>query len=341
MAAAAAAAIATFAGVRRRSSRRRPSFRGHVVVITGGARGFGLALARRLAAEGARLVLISRTGDELERAALELQARGARVDAIRCDVRKPADVRDAISRVESIHGRVDMLVNNAGIIQSMPFEHATLEDFETSLDTHFWGPLHLIRACLPIMRRQGGGRIVNVSSIGGRIGVPHLSPYCAGKFALAGLSDVLHAELEKDNIAVTTATPGLMRTGSHRNVVVRGRHRREAQWFGLASATPLTSMSADRSAALVLAAARAGRAHVTCGWQARTAEVLNAVAPEVVAAAMSAAAAMILPGPDQSGEGAEARLSRDLDLGSVASILPTRAARAFNQPLAVDELRSS
>src|SRR5690606_6326655 len=133
-------------------------------------------------------------------------------------------VRAKVAAIARELGRIDALVNNAGVIQMMPFDHAHDEDFADSLDTHFWGPLRMTRACLPYLAEHGGGRIVNITSIGGRVAVPHLLPYVAGKFAAVGLSEGLHAELAGRGISVTTVTPHLMRTGSHRNVVLRGRH---------------------------------------------------------------------------------------------------------------------
>jgi short-subunit dehydrogenase len=323
----AAAAIAT-----RRAT--RTSFRGQVVVITGGSRGLGLALARAFASDGATLFLISRTREDLVRVMPELAARGASVSAAVCDVRDVAAVNDTIAKIAADAGGIDVLVNNAGVIQAMPFEHAQLSDFEDSMATHFWGPLFFIRACLPIMKSQRRGHIVNVASIGGRVGVPHLSPYCAGKFALVGLSETLRAELRKDRIHVTTVTPGLMRTGSHRNVVVRGRHRQEARWFALASASPLTSMSAERAARSILAAVRKGRAHVTPGWQARVAALANAFTPELFAAAMATVTSTVLPRPAHAN-GNTAAWSRDIDLGWIESILAVGASRRHNQPLPI------
>jgi NAD(P)-dependent dehydrogenase (short-subunit alcohol dehydrogenase family) len=326
-----AAAAAMGSTLARRT--RAGSFRDQVILITGGARGLGLAIARELAPEHPRLVLLSRTIAELDRAAADLTARGASVRVVVGDVRDRRRITDAIESVVRRHGRLDVLINNAGIIQAMPFEHAQLDDFEDSLATHFWGPLFAIRAALPVMRRQGGGRIVNIASIGGRIGVPQLSPYCAGKFALVGLSEALHAELKKDNIAVTTVTPGLIRTGSHRNVVVRGQRRSEARWFGLASATPVSSMSAARAARQIVAAVRANRARVTPGIQARAGELANALAPELVAAAMAMVANAVLPGPAEA-DGDRGQRSRAIDLGWVEALLPARAARRLNQPAA-------
>ena len=134
---------------------------------------------------------------------------------------------------------------------------------------HFWGPLHTMRAAIPHMRRHGGGRIVNISSIGGKIGVPHLAAYCAGKFALAGLSSALTPELARDNIVVTTVCPGLMRTGSPFNAWFKGRHRQEFAWFAIADSLPLLSANGRRAAAQIVDAMRHGDAELVITWAAR------------------------------------------------------------------------
>ncbi len=185
-------------------------------------------MARQLADEGARLTLVARDDDELERAADDIRTRQpfAEVLTAIADIRTRDDGERVIAEVLDRYGRVDVLINNAGIIQVGPIDHMKLSDYEDAMNTHFWGPLYTIMAALPHMRRQGGGRIVNISSIGGRIAVPHLVPYSASKFALAGLSDGLRAELARDNIVVTTVFPGLMRTGSPLNASSRDSGRR-------------------------------------------------------------------------------------------------------------------
>ena len=153
-----------------------------------------------------------------------------------------------------------MLINNAGIIQVGPLDHMQPRDFEEAMAVHFWAPLHTMLAAIPHMRRQGGGRIVNISSIGGKIGVPHLAPYCASKFALTGLSDSLRGELAKDLIYVTTVCPGMMRTGSPFNAWFKGRHRDEFTWFAVSDSIPLMSIDSGRAAAQVIDACRHGDA---------------------------------------------------------------------------------
>src|SRR6201982_336127 len=106
------------------------------------------------------------------------------------------------------------------------------------------------------MRVWGGGRIVNISSMGGKVAMPHFAPYSASKFALTGFSDAIRSELARENIHVTTVAPGLMRTGSHVNAQFKGEHDAEFGWFAAASGMPLISMNAERAARKILAACR-------------------------------------------------------------------------------------
>ncbi|MEJ7617506.1 MAG: SDR family oxidoreductase, partial [Pyrinomonadaceae bacterium] len=215
--------------------------RGQTVLITGGSRGLGLLIARELARQGAQLAICARDGAELARARADLLACGARALAVQCDVTERAQVNEMVHRVSEHFGRIDVLINNAGTIQVGPVEVMTVEDYEEAMKTHFWAPLYTTLAVLPEMRRRAG-RIVNISSVGGKIAVPHLVPYSASKFALVGLSSGLRTELAKDGIVVTTVSPGLIRTGSPRNATFKGQHREEYAWFSIGDSLPLTSM---------------------------------------------------------------------------------------------------
>lgn len=281
--------------------RRRMNFRGKSVVITGGSRGLGLEMARRFAAEGARLTLLARDGEELERARMELTEREGDVRVRRCDVTDPNDAKRAIDYVIKTRGRIDVLINNAGVIQVGPFENMTLADFEDAMKVHAWGPLHLIRAAVPYMRWQKGGRIVNITSVGAVVAVPHLLPYCMSKFALHGLSEGLRSELAGYNIRVTTVVPGLMRTGSHVNAFFKGQHEKEFAWFALSAAAPLLSMSSARAAAKIVRACRDGRARITLTPQAKFLHVLDAVSPGMTAAGQTLFAG-VLPRPVENGD---------------------------------------
>jgi NAD(P)-dependent dehydrogenase (short-subunit alcohol dehydrogenase family) len=258
---------------------RAIDFHGKSVLIFGGSRGLGLVIARELAAEGARVILAARSLEELERAQSDLASRGMSATILRCDVRDRSEVAAAIERVIHEHGAIDVLINDAGIIQVGPFQHMSAADFEDALATHFWGPLFTILAALPHMRRSGARRIVNISSIGGKIAVPHLLPYSASKFALTGLSEGLRAELARDGFAVTTVCPGLMRTGSTYNAWFKGQHRREFAWFHISDSIPGLSIDARRAARQIVDACRYGDPELVITPAARLAVVMKALSP--------------------------------------------------------------
>jgi short-subunit dehydrogenase len=317
---------------RRGWRRRRYSFANRTVLITGGSRGLGLAIARRLADEGARLWLVARSPQALDEAAEELRERGAPfVETIAADLRHEAEIDRVVERVLRAGDIVDVLINNAGVIEVGPFEHTRIEDFEDSLRTHFWAPLHLIRKLLPQIPRGGEGRIVNISSVGGRVAVPHLSAYAAGKFALTGLSEALRVELLKSGVRVTTVLPGLMRTGSYVNVKLRGDHADEFRWFAAMAATPVTSMQARRAAAQIVEATREGRATISPGWQSRVAQIVAAVAPNTTARIEALADRAVLPQPHDGPDTDRARLAADVDPGSVKALLSPETRRKYRQ----------
>jgi NAD(P)-dependent dehydrogenase (short-subunit alcohol dehydrogenase family) len=327
----AAGAAAMFAVRKELRERHAISFEGRVVVITGGSRGLGLVIARQLADEGAKLCLLARDMQELERARTQLPP-SADVMTIRCDIRRKADVRLAMDRVLEKWGAVDVLINNAGVIQVGPLEHMTLADFENAMATHMWGPLHLMFECVPSMRHRGFGRIVNITSIGGRIAVPHLAPYCASKFALVGLSDSVRSELEQYGIRVTTVSPGLMRTGSPLNADFKGQHELEYTWFAISDSIPGLTISAERAARKIIEACRYGDPELTITLPAKIVARLNHVAPRTVAHAM-AIANSVLPGP-AGKEGDRLRRGRENEnrwTDSFATVLTHRAAVANNE----------
>jgi NAD(P)-dependent dehydrogenase (short-subunit alcohol dehydrogenase family) len=329
----AAGAAAVLAGSRLARSRHAMDFAGRVVVITGGSRGLGLVMARQFAAEGARLVLLARDAGELDRARRLLEEEsGASVTTIRCDIRRRADVRAAVAQIFEKFTAVDVVVNNAGIIQVGPADHMGHEDYENAMSTHFWGPLHLMLEIVPSMRRRGFGRIVNITSIGGRIAVPHLAPYVASKFALVGLSDALRAELDRHGIRVTTVSPGLMRTGSPMNAQIKGKHEAEYAWFAIADSIPGLSTSAESAARQILTACRYGDPELIITLPARLAAMANELAPTAVARAMMLVNRM-LPGP-AGPEGDRLRRGRESEsrwAPSLATALTDKAAVLNNE----------
>ena len=252
-----------------------------VVLITGGSRGLGLVLARHVCGRGGNVALIARDREELARAKADLAPRGGKVLTIECDLLDAGQIQFAVRQVIDRFGKIDILINNAGIIEVGPFDNMTREDFQRAMRLHFWAPYELISQIVPEMRIWGGGRIVNISSIGGKMAVPHLAPYSASKFALTGFSDALRTELSRDNIHVTTVAPGMMRTGSHVNAKFKGQHDNEFAWFAASAGAPLISMNANRAARKILAACRRGQPSLTLTFAARGAILGNALLPNL------------------------------------------------------------
>jgi Predicted integral membrane protein len=294
----AAAGVAAIAAL---AVQRRPvDFTDKVVLITGGSRGLGLVLARQFAEAGAHIAICARDEDEIDRAVADLKNRGADVFGSVCDVREQSQANNLIRRVVERFGKIDVLVNNAGVIQVGPLDEQTQADFEEAMAVHFWGPYYLIQAALPNMKKQGSGHIVNISSIGGKIAVPHLVPYSASKFALAGLSEGMGSELAKDNIRITTVYPGLMRTGSHINAFFKGQNKAEFALFSVSNALPISSVSAESAAAQILRATYSGDAELVISPQAKLAAKVKELFPELSSAILSAINRM-LPGPGGIG----------------------------------------
>jgi NAD(P)-dependent dehydrogenase (short-subunit alcohol dehydrogenase family) len=258
---------------------RRFSFAGKVALVAGGSRGMGLVAARQLVDAGARVAIVARTAADLEAAERELRARGGEAIALSCDVSRPEEVRAAVQQVLKRFDGIDVLFNFAGIIQVGPLEAMTREDFRRAMDVHFWGTLNTVLEVLPVMRRRGWGRIVNIASLGGKRAVPHMLPYTASKFALVGLSSGLRTELAKNGILVTTIVPSLVRTGSTRNALFKGQHRKEHAWFSVAGSLPGIAMSAELAAAQILRACRDGEREVLLRDPTNLAVALQAFFP--------------------------------------------------------------
>ena len=276
--------------------------RGRVALVTGGSRGLGLLIARELGRQGAKLVIAARNEDELSRAKADLLARGIEAVTVATDLATPADAQRAVNAAAFAYGQLDLLINNAGVITVGAFDNLSRTDFDEAMSIHFWAPLYTLQAALPHMRKAGGGRIVNISSIGGKLGVPHLAAYCASKFALTGLSQSVRAELAGENILVTTVCPGLMRTGSIFNAWFKGRHREEFAWFAVAGSLPLLSIDAGRAAAQIVDAAKHGDAELVISWPAKLAVGAVSLVPQLTARATAFASRLLPQRSEQEGE---------------------------------------
>src|SRR5919199_722697 len=280
---AAAALGLAFAGRKLLGRLHKTDLRGQVVLITGSSRGLGLAIARELARKGSRIVLCARNADELERARQSVAELGADVFAMTCDVGDRGQVRELFQQATRRFGQIDVLVNNAGVITVGPLETQTLDDFERSMAVMFWGAVHPTLEVLPQMRARRAGRIVTITSIGGKVSVPHLLPYNAAKFAAVGFSEGLRAELARSGISVVTVVPWLMRTGSHLNAEFKGQHRREFGWFSLGATLPGISISADSAARQIVGAIERGDAELILGWQASVVARVQGLVPGLTA----------------------------------------------------------
>jgi short-subunit dehydrogenase len=328
---AAVAAVVIARTVRARSNR----LRGKTVLITGSSRGLGLAMAEEFSRRGARIVLTARDAEELERARAILVGREAiagpdEVLVLPADLRKPENAESLIDSVTRTWGNIDVLVNNAGIITVGPVEDQTVEDFREVMDTNFFSGLHCTLAVLPRMLERRAGTIVNITSIGGKVAVPHLLPYSASKFAEVGFSEGLHAELRDKGVHVLTVCPGLMRTGSHVNALFSGDAEREYRWFSLGATTPLVSTSAQRAARRIVRAVMARETEIAITPQAILASRLAQVSPELTGMIMAAVNRFLpVASPDKSARvrGIDARGMEPVP----AKRLGLAAAKRYNE----------
>ncbi len=310
---------------------RALDLRGRVVLITGGSRGLGLALAEEFARHGARLVLCARNAAELEAGRARLAPLAADVLTLPCDITNREQVAWLIREATVRMGAVDVLVNNAGTIAVGPLESQTVGDFEEAMATMFRGPLYASLEVLPQMRARHAGHIVNITSIGGKVSVPHVLAYGAAKFAAVGLSQGMRAELAKDGVTVVTVVPGLMRTGSPLNARFTGRHRAEYTWFSLADSLPGLSIGARRAARKIVRATRHGKAEVIIGLPAAILVRAHGLFPGLVCNALGVVN-RFLPAPEPgemrrwSGRESENAVTR-----SLLAVLTRRAAQRLNQ----------
>lgn len=324
------------------SALRRPkpiwSASGKVVVITGSSRGLGLNLAEQFALAGARVVLAARDRSELERAKSQLLSRRASIHSdqlliVPCDLNRPEECKRLIEEATNHWGRVDVLINNAGVIHIGPIEQLPLETYREAMEIDYFAMVQTTYAVLPQMLGRGEGRIVNITSIGGKIPVPHLAPYVGSKFAAVGFSETLNAEVRSKGIRVTTVCPGLMRTGSYPNAIVVGQREREYRWFSLSASIPGIAHSAEGAARKIFEATCEGRTEITVGIDAYLAARLHGFSPEFTQYAASLANEFVLPEPGGSNTPVSAQKVRP-PRSKLWRSLSDLLTRTHNQPSA-------
>jgi len=309
--------------------------RGKVVLITGGSRGLGLALAEEFARCGAKLVLAARDRQELERAGSLLLKKHRLGDAqdvflFAGDLRNSEEVDEMVRQAVNHYGQIDVLVNNAGIMTVAPVENQAIEDFRDAMETNFFAGLYCTLAALPSMLARGSGAIVNIASVGGKIAVPHMLPYTASKFAVVGFSTGLDAELRSKGIKVTTVCPGLMRTGSHLNAQFKGDAAREYRWFSLAAGLPGISTSARSAARRIVRATAAGRREIAITPQAMLAARFGSVLPELTSRGLQWMNSALPESSSHAGPASRGAEVRDLEV-KPAVRLARAAALRYNQ----------
>jgi short-subunit dehydrogenase len=197
-------------------------FKDQVVVVTGGGRGIGRAVALEFAAEGAALLLGGRRMDTLQTSARECREAGGRAEAVHCDVASDEDLLAFVDRAMDHYGRIDVLVNNAGVVAGGRLDEIGADDVRRMTEVNIWAPVRLTQIALPHMRAAKSGTIVNISSVAGRVGMPYYAMYCASKYALRGFSEALRRELRRDGVRVMAVYPGVTATDLLEGVEIDG-----------------------------------------------------------------------------------------------------------------------
>src|SRR5215472_16967193 len=304
-------AAAAYATARALNSQPVPD--GAVVLITGGSRGLGYAIASRFARRPVRLVLAARDRLELATAQEMLLTEHPHLHPhdfylVDADLSNPNECHRLIDEVLHHFGRIDVLVNNAGIIEVGPAECHQLDAFYRAMHIHFYAPLHTLWAALPHLRKQEAmpgwtrrAAIINIASIGGKVAVPHMLPYTASKFALVGFSQGLHAELRRHNIHVTTVCPGLMRTGGEEHAHFIGDVDAERRWFNFGANAPLLSASVEHAACRIYSALSHGCAEITITPHAWLAARITGLCPGTTQIVSGLANEHILPAAQRRG----------------------------------------
>jgi len=261
---------------------------GKVVLITGGSRGFGFVLAQHLARRGAKLALCARSADDLELARQALDAGGTEVITMTADVTKNEEVKAMIRDIIKHYRTIDVLVNNASMIQVDPQHLREQEAYQLAMQTNFWAQLYTMQAVIPYFAGHGGGRIVNITSIGGKIAVPNLPPYTSGKLSI-GLSEGMHTALKKHNIHVTTVIPNVIRTDSPVYHGDDGDRKKENTWLKHAELNPILLEDADKAAERIIQAMEYGEPEVNLSLNGKIATLIKGIAPGWITILMSIA----------------------------------------------------
>jgi short-subunit dehydrogenase len=246
--------------------------KGAVVLITGASSGIGRAAAFAFAKEGAKLVLAARRRDQLEEVAAAVRSLGGEAVAVQTDVADRRQVEAAVNSAVSAFGRLNILVNNAGIGYYGMFEEMPLEEIEALWNVNMMGTIYATQAAIPLMRKQGGGQIINIASVAGKIGNPGNAIYCATKFAMVGMSEALRVELHGSGIEVSVICP--IGTNTEFFEASSARSKRDHRPMG-----PI--QTPEKVARTIVRCAKRPRPEVIVFPPARILVLINALAPRL------------------------------------------------------------
>ncbi len=243
-----------------------------VVLITGASAGIGRAAALAFAREGTRLLLAARRENRLEEVAAAARALGSEAVAVKTDVADKRQVESAIHRAISAFGRIDILVNNAGIGYFGLLEETPIDQIEALWAVNMMGTIYATQAVIPVMRKQGGGHIINVASVAGKRGNPGNSIYCATKFAMIGMSEALRVELQGSGIEVSVVCPVSTATDFFEASTARSKRSHRPKG-------PI--QSAEKVAKAIVRCARRPRPEVILFPPARVLVLINTLSPRL------------------------------------------------------------
>ncbi len=237
-------------------------FRGSVAIVTGASAGIGKALSLQLAAQGAKVSIAARRTERLEQVALECRSLGSEALVVPTDVRDEDQCKALVEKTIATFGRLDMLINNAGMTTSALFdEFPDLHLFKYTMDVNFYGAVYCTYYALPYLK-QAKGRIVAISSVGGKAAIPFNTPYISSKYAMHGFYDALRMELNQHGVSITVVCPWWVVTEFHEAQMNKDGEPRGARGRAIYSKRMMT---ADRCAAITLRAADKRRREVLMG----------------------------------------------------------------------------
>jgi len=278
-------------------------FTGRVAAVTGAGSGIGRALADALARRGAHLALSDIDRSSLAETAAQCEDFGVKITSAQLDVADRAAVYSWADGVVADHGRVNLIINNAGVALGATVESMSYEDFEWLMNINFWGVVYGTKAFLPHLKRSGEGHIVNLSSVFGLISVPSQSAYNAAKFAVRGFSESLRMELEIEgaNVSVTTIHPGGIKTNIARNARIHasvrdvaGNPERAVSDFERTFIT-----SPEKAAAQILAAVRRDRRRALIGPDAKAIDFISRLPASIYQSVLTKGATSLRRQPDR------------------------------------------